>query len=79
MAGCSIQFDDFSLSRKQCSITYDKNWILMDGDGNKASTNGTWYSYNQLRLFVEDFFEIKDNMIFKAGQSLFVAKLLQNY
>lgn len=51
----------------------------MDGDGNKASTNGTWYSYNQLRLFVEDFFEIKDNMIFKAGQSLFVAKLLQNY
>ena len=43
MGGCHIKFDDFSLSRKQCCIFWDKNyWKLNDGDGAKLSTNGTW-------------------------------------
>jgi hypothetical protein len=44
-------------------------WVLYDGDGAKLSTNGTW-------LFVDELFEIYDNMIFKAGQTLFRASLL---
>jgi hypothetical protein len=34
--------------------------LLIDGDGESESTNGTW-------LFVGDYMEIKDNMAFKAG------------
>eukprot|EP00347_Sterkiella_histriomuscorum_P020525 403337469 len=70
MTNCDIKFDDSSLSRLQCIIQYqDGHWILSDGDGQKLSTNGTW-------LFVDELFKIYDNMIFKAGQTLFKAQLL---
>jgi hypothetical protein len=36
----------------------------MDGDGNKTSTNGTW-------LFADELFKVYDQMLFKAGQTLF--------
>jgi hypothetical protein len=36
----------------------------MDGDGKRNSTNGTWF-------FASDLFEIHDNMIFKAGTTVF--------
>ncbi len=50
-------------------LEYRKSdWFLMDGDGNKKSTNGTW-------IFVDDPFIIFDKMIFKAGQTLFKARL----
>ena len=42
--------------------------MMMDGEGTKASTNGTW-------LFVDEPFQIFHNLIFKAGQSLFSCKL----
>ena len=77
MSGCHIKFDDFSLSRRQCSVySENDNWVLTDGDGEKLSTNGTWYYQAKNRLFVEEFFQLKDNMIFKAGQSLFAIKLV---
>jgi hypothetical protein len=44
----------------------DDKWCLEDGDGTKKSTNGTW-------LYIEDPFEIHNNMIFKAGSLLFKA------
>lgn len=71
MPYCDIQFDDNQLSRLQCKISFteDGNWVLHDGDGAKLSTNGTW-------LFVDELFSIYDNMIFKAGQTLFRASLL---
>ena len=40
------------------------NWVLSDGNGDKASTNGTW-------LFVDDAFMVHNQMVFKAGQTLF--------
>ncbi len=43
--------------------------MLKDGDGQKLSTNGTW-------LFVDELFQIYDKMIFKAGQTLFQARLV---
>ena len=43
--------------------------MLYDGDGKKLSTNGTW-------LFVEQFFDIYDSMVFKVGESLFKAKMV---
>lgn len=41
-------------------------WVLRDGDpsNGKKSTNGTW-------LFVDELFPICDNLVFKAGQTLF--------
>ena len=69
MADCNIKFDDNSLSRYQCSLLFveDKGWFAVDGDGKKCSTNGTW-------LFVDELFEIFNNMVFKAGQTLFQAQ-----
>ncbi|OMJ80059.1 hypothetical protein SteCoe_19789 [Stentor coeruleus] len=64
MNDCAIRFDDNSLSRYHCIITYKDRWIIQDGDGNKISTNGTW-------LFVEEFFEIHNEMIFKVGETTF--------
>jgi hypothetical protein len=43
-------------------------WLLKDGDDDKNSTNGTW-------LFVDELFPISDQMIFKAGQTLFRANI----
>lgn len=38
--------------------------MISDGDGIKKSTNGTW-------LYVEDTFEIYNNLVLKAGDLLF--------
>jgi pSer/pThr/pTyr-binding forkhead associated (FHA) protein len=69
MVDCCIRFDETSLSRYQCSMSFvDNCWRLEDGDGRRGSTNGTW-------LFMDEFFEMYDGMAFKAGQSLFEVKL----
>ena len=39
-------------------------WSLIDGDGEKQSTNGTW-------LFAEEPYEVQDKMVFKTSQTLF--------
>jgi hypothetical protein len=40
---CEIYIDDNHLSKVQLLITYAKNqWVLIDGDGKRSSTNGTW-------------------------------------
>jgi len=69
MVDCCIKFEENSLSRYQCMASFADNiWSLEDGDGRKGSTNGTW-------LYVDDYFEVQDGMMFKAGQSLFSCKL----
>lgn len=72
MVDCRIRFDDNSMSRYQCSISYEesKGWILKDGMGDKKSTNGTW-------LFVEEDHEIFDGLVFKAGKTLFEAHIVK--
>jgi pSer/pThr/pTyr-binding forkhead associated (FHA) protein len=70
MPQCDIRFDDTQLSRLHCFIAnHEGRWILTDGDGRKQSTNGTW-------LFVDELFPIYDQMVFKAGQTLFQAQLV---
>lgn len=66
MADCQVQFDDTSLSRYQCALFYKENegWYAADGDSVKSSTNGTW-------LFLDDYFPIESDMVFKAGMTLF--------
>jgi pSer/pThr/pTyr-binding forkhead associated (FHA) protein len=65
MVDCGVRFDETSLSRYQCLVSYvGGRWQLEDGDGQKGSTNGTW-------LYVDDYFEVTDGMVLKAGQSLF--------
>ena len=47
-------------------------WVLRDGDpdNGKKSTNGTW-------LFVDELFPISDELVFKAGHTLFQSSLFQ--
>ncbi|OMJ83356.1 hypothetical protein SteCoe_15759 [Stentor coeruleus] len=63
MSDCTIRFDDSSLSRYHCLITFNGWWYMQDGDGKKISTNGTW-------LFAEDFYEVYNGMLFKVGETL---------
>ena len=69
MNDCDIKLEDTSLSRYHCCLYYDTVWTLLDGDGKKLSTNGTW-------LFVEQFLDIYDGMVFKAGETLFKSRII---
>lgn len=71
MVDCLVRFEETNLSRYQCMISYaDDCWRLEDGDGHKVSTNGTW-------LYVDDYIEVTDDMMFKAGQTLFSVRSTQ--
>lgn len=70
MADCSIRFDDSSLSRYHCLISYESSWLIKDGDGSKPSTNGTW-------LYCEDFAELYSGLVFKAAETLFKVLFIQ--
>lgn len=72
MNDCDIRFDDSSLSRYHCFLYFQEQWMVQDGDGKKFSTNGTW-------LFTENFSELEDEMVFKAGETLFKAGLGVDY
>ena len=67
---CDVIIDDNMLSRFHCSIEYrDDKWYITDGyiDNNiiKKSTNGTWiYAFEDTL--------IRDKMIFKANNNLFI-------
>jgi hypothetical protein len=52
-------------------IYFNDVWIIVDGNGEKASTNGTW-------IFVDEPYVVQNNMLFKAGQTLFKVNLV-NY
>lgn len=69
MIDCCVRFEETGLSRYQCMISFiDNCWKLEDGDGRKGSTNGTW-------LYADDYFEVTEGMVFKAGQSLFSVRV----
>ena len=46
-------------------------YYLVDGEGTKPSTNGTW-------LFAENDYELENGTVFKAGQSLFQVSFIDN-
>ena len=69
---CDIQIDSNDVSKYQCLIYYrTNNWAIADGDGKNGSRNGTW-------LFADELFLIYNNMVIKAGQTLFKANLIYN-
>jgi hypothetical protein len=68
MVDCSIRIDDSSLSRYHCVLFFDQVWKLCDGDRVRSSTNGTW-------LFVDSFYTLTEDTLFKAGESLFKVSL----
>jgi len=47
----------------------DNNWVIYDGDGIKGSTNGTW-------LLADENCVLRDDMIFKGADSLFLANVV---
>lgn len=72
IATCSLVFHDSHLSRYQCSLVYQAStgWTLFDGlNTAKPSRNGIW-------VYVLEDVTIWDGLIFKAGSSLFQAKLV---
>jgi len=71
-ATCSLVFHDSHLSRYQSSLVYQGSagWTLFDGlNTAKPSRNGIW-------VYVLEDVTIWDGLIFKAGSSLFQAKLV---
>jgi len=70
---CNVIIEDMMLSKVQCIIEYnskEKNFYLIDGDGTKESTNGTW-------VFILNSTKITENFIFKAEHTLFMANLIK--
>lgn len=66
-----ISFSDSNISRNQCTITYDYEdaaWYLVDSDGELESMNGTW-------ILADDYYEIDDSTVFRAGSTTFKCKL----
>lgn len=67
---CEIFIDDSMVSRINSTITYENDiWIITDGSiingqGTKKSTNGTW-------IYAHDEIEINDQMTFKSNHNLF--------
>lgn len=70
MVDCKIVFEDMEMSRYQCYVYYDrtKGWIINDGDGFKASLNGTW-------IFTQKKTEVSDQMVFTSADSVFKINL----
>lgn len=57
--------EDDDISRKQCMIIYeDNNWYIVDGDGEKPSSNGTWF-------YPEKYYNITDGLVIRIGTTLF--------
>jgi len=70
---CDIQIQDNLLSKLHCRIwsSKEKEWFISDGNKDDASTNGTW-------LYLNEDFDIYDQMIFKSNQTLFQCFLTEN-
>jgi hypothetical protein len=66
MPDCEIRIEDNLLSKYQSSIKYvpGSGWTLFDGYNGKPSTNSNW-------LYLNDDFEMYNNMVFKANHTLF--------
>ena len=65
-------FEDGDVSRKQCQIIFDdNNWYIVDGNGEKPSSNGTWY-------FPEKYFNISDGLIIRIGTTIFECRCFQD-
>ena len=63
-------FEDEDVSRKQCMIIFeDNNWYIVDGNGKRPSSNGTWF-------YPEKYFIITDGLIVRIGTTLFECKYM---
>jgi hypothetical protein len=59
-----------TLSRIQCTIGFALGrWTIIDGDGQRTSTNGTW-------LYLGSPTKIESGMILKLGPNLLKAKVV---
>ena len=64
-------FEDVDVSRKQCMIIFeDNNWYIVDGDGEKPSSNGTW-------IYPEKYFTITDGLIVRIGTTVFECNIFE--
>ncbi len=46
---CTINLNYSFLSKRHCILSFDKDnkfWVIIDGNGNRPSTNGTWVTLN---------------------------------
>ena len=63
-AKCRVRFPGSALSRVQCSVRWaEGEWVILDGDGEKPSKNGTW-------VFAEQEMPVEEGTVLKAGTSL---------
>ena len=65
---CDIILQDYLASKVHCCLRFLEKWELVDGDGEKLSTNGVW-------VYVNEPLEIEDGMYFKANHTIFQTTL----
>ena len=72
---CDLCFNDMKgISKLQCTLQYDssnKEWIMLDGNNGKKSTNGTW-------VFGLNTYVIYDGMVVEIFGKQFEIKVTQN-
>ena len=66
----SIRLVESGVSKVQCKFEFrETGWWVLDGDGKKKSTNGTWvYANSPLPL--------RDKDQFRAGKTVFELQIL---
>lgn len=68
----TFYLNDTGVSRIHFTIYFEGNsWWIVDGDGDKRSTSGTWN-------YVQEPFEISDSMSMKIGESTFQFTIKKN-
>lgn len=68
---CDICLEDCMLSKAHCTLEFKDKWYIIDGCYNdrgelRKSTNGVW-------IYIPEDLEIKEGMIFKACDYLFIS------
>ena len=53
-------------------IFEDNNWYIVDGDGEKPSSNGTW-------IYPEKYFNITDGLIVRIGTTVFECNIFEDH
>lgn len=65
---CEVVIQDYLASKVHCFLRFVEKWELVDGDGEKISTNGVW-------VYINEPLEIGDGMYYKANHTIFQTSL----
>ena len=71
-ATANLPLDDSLASKVQATLQFRNEWFVCDGDGGRASTNGSW-------LFLNEDVQVYTGLVFKVQSTVFRASLFRNW